>query len=300
MSDRYSSELTQLPIISDRKLFDKVLVFTGVMVMVALLTATGGCSRGQAGPFEPLIGGLLPLSPSSVARDLYHPHDPDIRRKALGHMATAYFGGEEVYVERYRQLIHDKTDGTIRAAAVRNLGLFGKPSDVLIFTQKLDKQKEPSDIVRWEAAKAMQKIHHEDAITPLTVSLKPEVELNADVRIAAALALGQYAKPRVVYALITGLNDRDFAVVHSSLHSLVTLTGQQHLGLDSEKWLQWAEDNPGHIFDKQKQYTWKPFQKPKTFFQKAQFWKKRAPLDPKAPTWIEGSRVSSNTTDKPS
>jgi hypothetical protein len=65
-------------------------------------------------------------------------------------------------------------------------------------------------------------------------------ESDPQVRAEAAHALGQYPEPRVLQALIAGLDDVDLSVNRSALQALRTLTGQD-LGLDRPAWVAWQQ-----------------------------------------------------------
>lgn len=97
-------------------------------------------------------------------------------------------------------------------------------------------EKEPEDKPTSAAA---------DAKPDAKAGTKPEAraatisEEDPRVRAEAAHALGQYAEPRVLQALIAGLDDVDLSVNRSSQSALRTLTGQD-FGLDRVEWLAWV------------------------------------------------------------
>jgi len=245
--------------------------------LLAVAAAVPGCANSGG---DSIFAGLvdLPPTPGEAARDMFNPFDADKRRAAVAALSASHFGGEEEYVRAYRLLITDE-DATVRAAVVRALGLHGSVEDVDLLAPRLDDEAEA---VRWEAGQALQKIHNPAALPQLTRHTIAQHETSVDVRIACARALGQYAEPRVVDALIGALNDPDFGVVHAARGSLRTLTGQD-FGHDAAKWLAWSKENPERLFEQQQQYTWKPFGKPPSTFEKIQFWKDREPVAPRRP-----------------
>jgi hypothetical protein len=85
-----------------------------------------------------------------------------------------------------------------------------------------------------EGSKPDQKAENKPDARAATIS-----EEDPRVRAEAAHALGQYAEPRVLQALIAGLDDVDLSVNRSSQSALRTLTGQD-FGLDRGEWLAWV------------------------------------------------------------
>lgn len=245
----------------------------GFGICLALLLT--GCSGDS--PVTSVFKDLMPPTPKQAASDLFNPYDPDARRKALALIQASPFGGEEVYVRTYRTLVSDE-DSTVRAAAIRALGLHGQVKDAELIVPKLD---DKIDYVRWEAARALQKIHNPVAIAPLMKRMRLSVEEHADVRQACAYALGQYAEQRVFQALVGALTETDFGVINAARLSLVTLTGED-LGNDGGKWLAWSKERQD-LFANQREYTWMPFDKPASFLDTVQFWKEKKVPQPQTP-----------------
>jgi hypothetical protein len=237
---------------------------------------------------------IIPPTPGEVARDAFS-LDPDARRRSVAALSGAIFGGEEPYVKLYRLMStpygpNGEKDATVRAAAIAALGLHGTPDDVPLICDRLtDPKEEP--FVKWEAAKALQKLHNPIAIGPLIKGVKDEQE---DVRMASAFALGQYPDKRVLEELIFLLEDQNYGVVENAHVSLETLTGQE-LDADGVEWLRWMKANPGDLFSKQKKYTWQPFNKPPGFFRKMKFWDPVKPKGPEAPKGMEPSSTQPAT-----
>ncbi len=251
---------------------------------LGLAAMLAGCQVGgnPDNPLVSIINSMSPTSPSQAAKDMVNPFDPDKRRSGVSLLSAAPFGGEEVYVKTYRLLITDE-DSTVRAAAARALGLHGEVKDAEALAKMLEDRAET---VRWEAAKALQKIHNPIAIDGLTKHTRPQQEEIADVRTACAQALGQYAEPRVFDALVGALSDTDYSVVSAARGSLKTLTGYD-LGADGTLWLIWQKKNMDNLFAKRGEYMWQPFEKPPTTLDKVQFWKERKPVEPQSPRGID-------------
>jgi len=268
------------------------------LTLCALLLA--GCDSFQdsdqtilADVFDPLV---MP-TPTEAAVDMLDLDDADNRRRGLSLIAASPFGGEEVYVKVYRELIYDR-DPTVRAAAARALGDHGGPNDATLLAPMVDNRvaevmefNEPTTVVRynegdalvrWEAAQALQKIHNPRVIDPLISALLRDSD--ADVRAAAARALGQYATPSVYDPLLSALTDPQYRVVRAAQESLTTLTGYD-LGSDPENWLAYRKMNSEALFADQQTYTYDPWVKPPGFFQKLQPWAKsrREKAQPQVP-----------------
>jgi hypothetical protein len=253
-----------------------------------LLFVTAGCSNDNKSPLDKVMEPFIPPSPGQVARDAFNVYDADKRRRAIDSLSAADFGGEESYVRLYRLLIDDP-DATVRASAAKALGNHGNVEDALLLIRRLG---DDSASVRWECAKGLQKIHNPAATAPLQDATTKDED--ADVRMAAAYALGQYPEIPVFSTLVAALDDREFGVRYSAAESLATLTGQD-FGTDGTPWLAWSKDNQGRLFAGQKKYTWQPFVKPRGFWAKAKFWKK-APVVPPREARGDGTASSQPET----
>ncbi|MFG0248690.1 MAG: HEAT repeat domain-containing protein [Phycisphaeraceae bacterium JB051] len=244
--------------------FMTVLVMTtGMFVGCEVIDSTGSAIDNM----------ISPPTPSEEARNVFNVYDPDIRRRALNNLSASPFGGEGPYVRLYRLLIDDP-DPTVRAAAVKALGLHGEVKDVPLITIRLG---DPADMVRWEASKALQKIHNPEAIKPLINAMNKDTD--ADVRMACADALGQYATPEVYGALVAALDDERYGVALAASESLSTITGQE-LGDQASAWIEYRESNGTNLFANQKTYMWQPYTPPRGFISKLQFWKKAQEAKP--------------------
>lgn len=199
----------------------------------------GGCleasKRQAAAESGSILAAFTPMSPAEAARDMVDPFNPDKRFRGMTLISAAPFGGEEVYVNIYRDAIANDSDEGVRAVAARALSIHGSPSDV---EKILPLAKSEDRRVRLVAVRALQRLHNPTAVEPLLTRLDAKQETDRDVREAAATALGQYAEPRVVDTLIKAIDDDDLAVVDSSRESLRTLTGADQ-GLSIKKWQAW-------------------------------------------------------------
>ena len=217
----------------------------------------GGCASGD--PDTTVLGDLLqdlaPPTPGQAARDAFNVYDPDRRRQSVALLAASPFGGEPPYLRTYRLLIDDP-DATVRGAAVKALGAHGEVADADLIIPRL---RDDSPFVRWEAAKALQRIHNPAAAQPLMDLLRTDAD--ADARMAAADALGQYAQPAVFDTLVGALTDRNYGVVSAAVNALRTLTG--HPGdADPATWITWSRDRRADLFAGQTAYAYQAYQKP--------------------------------------
>jgi hypothetical protein len=249
--------------------------------LLALSLSVVGCSSNSATPMEAVIRQISPETPGQVARDAFNVYDADIRRNSVNSLSAARFGGEEAYLRLYRLLIDDP-DPTVRAACCKALGLHGDTQDIPAI---LNCAKDESTAVRWEAAKALQKIHSPSAVDVLMEMAARDTD--SDVRQAAVTALGQYPTVAVFNVLVGALDDRTYSVVDAAHESLKTLTGYD-FGTDGSAWLIFARKDSSAIFTHQKQYYWQPYNKPYTTSKKLLFWKKKPePLAPQIPRGME-------------
>jgi len=256
-----------------------------VIVTLALagpLAALAGCVSDGGGDttiFADILPNFSPPTPSEAARDAFNVYDADKRRHAVNLLAQATFGGEEPYLRTYRLLLDDP-DPSVRAACVRALGQHGTVEDVNLLTPSL---ADASAFVRWEAAKALQRIHHPAAIDPLRRTLAGDED--TDVRQACAVALGQYPTRPVFDTLVSALIDANFGVALAARQSLQTLTGAD-LGGEPAEWLQWADAHRAALFANQRPYAYYPYDKPPGTFEKMMPWHKDEPVTPRTPTGL--------------
>lgn len=252
-----------------------ILSLVPVMMLALVATISPGCESVSD---VPMVGTLIdpPPTPGEAARDAFDVYDPDKRRRSVALIAASPFGHEEPYMKMYRMLIDDP-DPTVRAACANALGLHGSVVDAPKLTILLE---DDNSFVRWEAARSLQRIHSDVAITALSKRLNEDED--PDVRQAAATALGQYPRSDVFDNLVAALSDADHSVVSAAADSLATLTGR-NLGNDARDWLKWAESNRGSLFTNQQTYTYLPYQRPKGWFGTLQFWSEDQQVEPRTP-----------------
>jgi len=200
------------------------------------LIAGCGCDSLEASPGAKSIlqiaTGPTPTQAVAWALDEY---DPNNRYRGTMYLATQPWGGGPEYLQLYVDAIQDD-DAGVRSAGVRGLALHGGPEHVPLIIKTLTDEDR---IVRIDSARALQRIHAPIAVEPLLKAIQVDLEDSIQVRAEAADALGQYAQPRVVDALIASLSDTNLAVNAATRKSLRTLTGQD-FELDTSAWVNWA------------------------------------------------------------
>lgn len=192
----------------------------------------------QPGSVLTIFGPPSPAVAAAWAADQY---DADKRYRGTLMLANAPFGGEDVYLRLYEAALNDG-DARVQSAAIRGLALHGGPEHVAQIVPLL---RSGDRLLRWEAARALQRLHDPVAVPALLRSLVPpqgaftdDGEPEPAVRIEAAIALGQYTEARVIEGLIAALDDRNLMVNDAARSSLRLLTGQD-FGLNMRAWVAW-------------------------------------------------------------
>ena len=247
----------------------------------ALLAAGGlaGCSNmGQ--DLSEFGASLTPTTPEEAARMMVDPYDPDNRRKGIVLIANSPFGGADAYMAVYRDRVGRETDPLAKAAAITALGRYGAPDDAPAIAACLEDENFQ---VRWEAAKALQRIHNPEVVAELVPVLRNGSE-QPDIRVAAAVALGQYAQDRVFQALVEALDARELAVNAAARASLTTLTGQ-NFDMDPAAWLRWY-NGVASPFEDQQEYLYPTYQRDETWLEKMAFWSSKTYERPAPPAGL--------------
>jgi hypothetical protein len=228
-----------------------------LLVCVPLLGACGNIGnapRGAKSLSEVFFPKTTPTDAAILATDEYNAEN---RYRGTTMLSAAPFGGQPVYLELYVDGTDDDDPG-VRAASIRALGRHGDPAHA---SYLIDALSDEDDGVRLAAARALQRVHTPRAVASLLRAIKESEEKNADVRAAAADALGQYRLPVVVQALIAALADPRLVVNDRVSHALVVLTGQD-FGLERSAWISWYNDTDD-LFEAAQIYTYPVFNREK-------------------------------------
>lgn len=257
---------------------------THAMILGLSLLAGGflsGCEAtgvSYSSFYEGFFGDEMPPSPTVAVAMMFNRDDADQRRAGISWIAASPFGGEKEYLNSYRLFVDDADPG-VRAAAITALGRHGTVADAPTLATMLSDE---DDLVRWQAADGLRKIHNPAVISKLIERLDPDVEEDADTRATIALALGQYPDRVVFSRLVTALEQREFSVVTAAHRSLTLLTGEDH-GLEPQAWAKWFEVAAAP-FVNQQPYTYNLYEPKRDWFdQYVTFWNNNDGIGPKGP-----------------
>ena len=134
--------------------------------------------------------------------------------------------------------IRTEKDPLIRVEIIRALGRYPGPAADAILKAAL---ADADTHVRIAACEAWGKRGDAAATKILSDTLRGDVE--ADVRLAAAKALGEGKNQQAVAALGEALNDADPAMQYRAMLSLQQITGKD-LGSDLSRWQQYVKSGP--------------------------------------------------------
>ena len=241
------------------------------MAALAVLAAlgAGGCETLNS-DLSGLTDAITQPSPGEAARWMIDPNDADKRRKGTVIIANSGLGAVPANVSWYRDRVQNERDPIVLAVSIDALARHGAPDDARIIAPQLAHEDFQ---VRWAAARGLQRLHHPEVLGPLLTVLRNDGEAT-DVRVAAALALGQYPGDRAFQGLIAALNKRELAVNRAALESLSTMTGQD-FGLDSNAWTAWYEQpdiGPEHAFDRGSEYLYPVYDRDVSWLERVAFW----------------------------
>lgn len=257
----------------------RVLTQLGVVFGVVLGAGFCGCETiGQ--DVSDWATGLFPPSPSEAAAMAADQNDADRRRQGIVYLENAPFGGNPPYLALYRDYVREDNDPLVRAVAIRGLGRWGDPADALLVAPKLEDENMQ---VRWEAAKALQRLHQPQVVGDLMDALSNGLN-SSDVRVAAAIALGQYPQDRVFQVLIAALDQRELAVNAAAAQSLRVLTGEDH-GMEAPAWLA-SYDARADPFADGEEFLYPTYHRKDTFFEMLAFWSTRFQEQPGIPAGL--------------
>ncbi|MCB9838746.1 MAG: HEAT repeat domain-containing protein [Phycisphaeraceae bacterium] len=250
---------------------DRPVRLTALLLVSALLL--GGCAEDSGlagGKFnqntESILTVFSPPTPVEAVQWATDPYDAGKRQYGILLLAGAPWGGESPYVKMYVLATKDE-DPSVRTAAIRALSLHGSVEHVPLLTEAL---AAADPLTRREAARALQRIHSEDAIEPLLAAIDPTLEDEYEVRREAAEALGQYPTRRVVQSLIAALSDRRLGVNDAARRSLRTMTGQD-FGYEIDDWVAWT-GSAGDLFAGGMPYEYPVFSRDQTWYEALMFW----------------------------
>ena len=191
--------------------------------------ALGGCRAGPIDLFKEVFG----PSREKLAGKAFRDKDADVRREYIVLVSNRYWGLDKNILPGYAAVAADRTeDVSVRGVALRALGRAGK--DAAVHTKSiLEALNARSENVRWDAAVALDRVHHPVLVEPL--SRRATKDRSGDVRQACAKALRHYRRTEVAAALVDCMEDRDYGVIRRAHVSLVEMVGQD-LGDEAADW----------------------------------------------------------------
>jgi len=216
---------------------------SAVLLVALTAIATTGC-----GAIEP-VGTAVRKTfawvgdrPNEMVRMMENERSADERRRGINKLVEREFARKDPYTKRYAEIARDDEDFLVRATAIRALNRSRYKPATPVFIEAL---RDPSPLVRLEAAKALANVPDANAIAPLVKAVNDAGE-DRDVRIAAADALKHYRNPDVAKVLVAQLPGREFGVAWQARHSLRRMTGRD-LRYDDAAWTAYLT-GPGKPF----------------------------------------------------
>jgi HEAT repeat protein len=187
--------------------------------------------------------------------------DPAVRRDAVIRVAKGRHAADDWAISGYEALALLDEDAHVRCVALRALARTRAPRATDSALKILNHEdyppgevRPPDALTRADAVLALADLSAAGAVTaqqrPAVVSTLLE-RLRADkdkqARAFAARGLGAFPQEDVVAALIAGVSDPDFVVVHACEDALVRLTGVTNR-CNASDWEKWFESNRGNLF----------------------------------------------------
>ena len=164
--------------------------------------------------------------------------DADNRRMGIHLLAKDTKPEDTGTLKLFAFILANDNDPFVRAAAVTALGMVGNPdyaSDII------EAMEDRSEVVRWDAAKAMDRLPVDEGLEPLIAHALTDPSMQ--VRIAATRALRNYPKPRAVRMLLRLMDAGDLSVRREAHKSLVDIF-RIDLGSDPQLWADTAGNIP--------------------------------------------------------
>ncbi len=198
-------------------------------------------AAGGLGDLFRLLGDYMnDTTPIQLVNRMEDMTSADSRWWAINMLASRWFAHYPPYTTRFGEKavgissagVPADPDYVVRAYAVRALNRSRDASQPQVFIKALS---DKSELVRLEAAKALNNLPNPDAATPLLARLNDANE-TMDVRIAAAEALRHYRNLGVARGLVGVLDNRDFGIAWQARRSLHAMTKTDHQ-LDQARWL---------------------------------------------------------------
>ena len=196
------------------------------------LVVVGGCSEVELPSWVPFQGPASDTLPGYVS-----PGERITELRKLSETAVAKSPEEKVRIsDQLAVAIQTEKDPLVRLEIVRTLGHYpGPPADAILARAVYDDDVQ----VRVVACEGWGRRGGDQAVKLLAELMHSDV--NVDVRLAAAKALGETRSPTAVAPLGEALNDRDPAMQYQAVLALEQATGKD-FGADVGRWQRYLKD----------------------------------------------------------
>ena len=156
--------------------------------------------------------------------------DPDLRRGAILELADRKAGKTDTALALFAEVLKTDASPFVRSAAATAIGM---GENTAFIDPVIDAMEDPSPVVRWDAAKALDHLLAPPALDPLLRHAVGDDSL--DVRLTCIRGLRSYREPTTVRSLALLLDDPEVSVRHEAHRSLVEIFGVDY-GPDSCHW----------------------------------------------------------------
>ena len=236
------------------------------MVIIGGLTLSACDTIGS--DFRSLKETFVQPTPAEAAAWAVDTTDAEKQRHGVVLLGTADFGGEKTYLELYRLYVKESNDPLVKSASMEALARHGSAEDAPLLANQL---KDASVQVRLAAATGLQRLHNPAVAEALYATLLDDAE-RSDIRVEAAVALGQYPRDDVFQALVTALDAIELAINLAAMDSLRILTGQD-FSIDRVRWIGWYQATPSaKRFEQESIYLYPTYKRTLGFWDKVTFW----------------------------
>ncbi len=166
-----------------------------------------------------MLAGCAGTTNKDIAK-AFDTDDPDLRREGVVLLADRKGGLDGEFLKAYALLAEDPAP-LVRATAVTALGRAGDPAylDVVIEAMN-DKDLR----VRLDAAEALDGVHGDAAVAPLSIAARNEAD--DEMRARCVTALRHYKTRAVLETLLEAIDDHEYGVRLAARNALRELTGE--------------------------------------------------------------------------
>jgi len=185
--------------------------------LASMIAASAGCNRDpqMAQTFKRKINPPSWDQRVAMATDST---DADNRRIGVTLMAEKVKADDTASLKLFAFILANDTDPFVRAAAATALGNVANPDFAPDIIAALDDR---SEIVRWDAAKALGNVPVDGALDPLIARATSDSSTN--VRVSATRSLGNFHRPLAVRTLLRLMDAPDLAIRREAHDAMVKI-----------------------------------------------------------------------------